>query len=48
MISTHDAELALESRESRALLLRSCVFDGQAPGRGRPTNWRRKPPRTTG
>lgn len=31
VISTHDAELALESRESRALLLRSCVFDGQAP-----------------
>ena len=31
VISTHDPELALESRESRALLLRSCVFDGQAP-----------------
>ena len=31
VISTHDAELALESRESRALLLRSCAFDGQAP-----------------
>ncbi len=31
VISTHDAELALESGESRALLLRSCTFDGQAP-----------------
>ena len=31
MISTHDAELALESRESRVLLLRSCAFDGEAP-----------------
>ena len=31
VISTHDAELALESRESRVLLLRSCAFDGQAP-----------------
>ncbi|MCY4547180.1 MAG: AAA family ATPase [Defluviicoccus sp.] len=31
VISTHDSELALESGESRALLLRSCAFDGQAP-----------------
>ena len=31
VISTHDAELTMESRESRALLLRSCAFDGQAP-----------------
>ena len=31
MISTHDADLALESRESRVLLLRSCAFDGQVP-----------------
>ncbi|MCY3621574.1 MAG: AAA family ATPase [Gammaproteobacteria bacterium] len=31
VISTHDAELALESSESRALLLRSCAFDGHAP-----------------
>ena len=31
VISTHDAELALESRESRALLLRSCAFDGKTP-----------------
>ena len=31
VISTHDAELALESRESRTLLLRSCVFGGSGP-----------------
>ena len=31
VISTHDVELALESRESRVLLLRSCAFDGPAP-----------------
>ncbi|MCY4239749.1 MAG: AAA family ATPase [Rhodospirillaceae bacterium] len=31
VISTHDVELALESRESRVLLLRSCAFDGPVP-----------------
>ena len=31
VVSTHDVGLALESVESRALLLRSCTFDAEAP-----------------
>ena len=48
VISTHDAELALESSESRALLLRSCVFDGQAPSAWEADELAAGAPRTRG